>query len=228
MPLGFGLCVWEYFMTSWKIIFTLLGIFLSGCSGLFYDPDRAIARHYETYNIAPPVSPYQFQTCNHYGCSGQARISLTDEQWQKIKELFSPAAQTALEERTMIAAAIGLMEQLVGLQSNTFADQACNNFREPIESFQLDCVAEATNATIYLQLFQQEGLLRWHQVRYPAQRDVLALFLQHFSAVIRQQDSAELFAVDSWFYANGEKAVVVPLKLWADNYYPGPCSANRQ
>jgi hypothetical protein len=210
-------------MRHLKIIATLFIAFTAGCSSSFYDPNKSVVWHFETFGIAPPVSPAQFETCYHSGCAGQAAVSLTGEQWQQVRSVFLPAAETAADEREMIASAIGLMEQLVGPQSNTYADQACNNFREPIESFQLDCIAEATNSTVYLQLFQQEQLLRWHQLSYPARRVVLLLFLPHLSAAIKQNDTAELYVVDSWFTANGDDAVVVPLELWTKNYYPGPC-----
>ncbi len=210
-------------MLNLKTIVPLGILLLTSCSSLSYDPDRSIDVHFHNYNVSPPLSPAQFSSCNHYGCAGQAEISLTDGQWQQIKELFSPAAESAEAEREQISTAIGLMEQMVGIQANTFADQACNNFKPPIESFQLDCVAEATNSTIFLRLFQQAQLLQWHQLSYPAQREVLGVFSAHLSAVVHQLDTSELFAVDSWFYANGETAVVVPLEIWRKNYHPGPC-----
>ncbi len=210
-------------MPGLKFSSILSSLLLVGCSSLVYNPDRSIELHYRDYGISAPSSPARFSTCIHYGCDGQAEVGLSTAEWQSITEIFTQPAADAATEREQIAIAIGRMEQLIGRKNNTFADQACNNFKEPIESFQHDCVAEATNSTVYLQLFAQTGLLRWHRVGYPAQRERLGIFEAHLSAVIRQHDNDELYAVDSWFYANGEQATVVPLDLWRQNYYPAPC-----
>jgi len=203
----------------------LLGLLLvPGCSSRYYTPERPIEKYYGRFNVPLPSTLKNFNICNHHACTRQAEVGVTTEQWQQIVNVFTPVAPSADSERGQIAAAIGLMEQLMGPQANTFADQACDNFKEPLESFQLDCISEATNTTTYLRLLEQEELLRWHRVSYPARRTVLAFFIPHSSAVVRQLDSGELYAVDSWFYANGENAVIVPLELWRQNYYPGPCS----
>jgi len=39
--------------------------------------------------------------------------------------------------------------------------------------------------------------------------------------LLARYDICELYAVDSWFRANGENAVVVSLAKWRDGYDPG-------
>jgi hypothetical protein len=62
-----------------------------------------------------------------------------------------------------------------------------------------------------------ERLLRWHRVAYPARRGLWNL---HNTAVVEQMENGELFAVDSWFRANGEDAVIVPMDKWLGGYEP--------
>lgn len=206
-----------------SFIISLALLFMTSCSTLNYNPEKPIDQYYGRLNVPPPRTIKKFNICNQQACTGQAEVGFTTEQWHQILQLFTPAAPSAAREREQIAAAIGMMEQFTGPQANTFADQACNNLKEPLASFQLDCIAEATNSTTYLRLLEQEGLLLWHRVSYPARRVLFAFLVPHSTAVVRQVDSGELYAIDSWFHANGKKAVVVPLELWLQNYYPGPC-----
>jgi hypothetical protein len=214
------------FPTHVALLFVSLGLFfLSGCVNSFYSPEKSTSLFLDTYNIKHPDSPNDFTTCNHYDCDGGGvRVSFTAEAWQNIKALFTPASINAREERSRIAEAVALMEEHIGWQNNTFADQACNNFKAPIESYQHDCVAETVNSTIYLLLLDDERLLRWHHVSYPAHRSVAAILFPHYSAVIKEIGSDDIYVVDSWFFANGEKPVIIPLALWSKNYYPKPCS----
>ena len=203
----------------------LILCFSSGCSNFLYSPDKSTTVFLDTYNIQQPTSPSDFTTCNHYDCDGGgATVSLSAKQWQSIQTLFTPPSATASEERGRIAEAVALMEKYIGRQNNTFADQAGNDFKDPIESYQHDCVAETVNSTIYLLLLKKEQLLRWHQVSYPAHRSVATILFQHYSAVIKEIDSDDLYVVDSWFFANGEKPIIIPLAQWSKNYYPKPCS----
>lgn len=205
------------------LIFIACLVFNNGCSGLLYNPDRPTALFLNDYNIKPPKTPKAFMSCHHYNCNGIGKIQLSTVQWDKIKNLFSQPAENAASERALIAKAVALMETFAGSQNHTFADQACNNFSQPIESYQLDCIAETVNTTVYLLLMEKQQLLRWHRVRHPANRSVAFIFYPHSSAVIKELANKDLYAVDSWFYANGKEPAIVPLPVWRNNYYPQPC-----
>ncbi len=215
-------------MTFWSkrsfLFLTILALVLTaGCSETFYNPERTMALFLDPYRIQLPTSPFSFTVCNHYDCAGKSSVRFTPKQWQEIRSLFTPHASNAEKERVLIAEAVAKMEGIIGLQNNTFADQACNNFKKPIESYQLDCVAETINTTIYLKLLEAANLLHHHKVIYPANRSVALMFFLHFSAAIKEIYNGNLFVVDSWFYANGEKPDIVSRKLWQNNYYPRPC-----
>jgi hypothetical protein len=188
---------------------------LSSCATPRQQPER-----YLFIYDAVPVSTSQFVICNQVSCDETTSVHLTENNWQSVQRIFQPLATNGESERTQIARAIARMEQLVGDQAGTHDDQPRNrgSFRG---TRQLDCVAEATNTTIYLLLMKGKGLLRWHSVGYPQHRGLLNLRFPHNTAVLIEKDSNRLFAVDSYFHANGKPPEIVPLVTWTDGYDPG-------
>jgi hypothetical protein len=195
--------------------------FAAGCSSLACnaakDPDRLLA----FYGVEAPITYKEFTTCSRTGCAETSVIRFSRREWQQVVDLFTPPSGNAAEERRTISRAIGLMERLVGPENDTFADEARNSTNLGYRSHQLDCISESLNTTVFLQLFQRQQLLRWHRVRYPAHRGILDLDHPHNTAVVEQADNGALYAIDSWFRANGEDAVVVPLAIWRAGYDPG-------
>jgi len=192
-----------------------VSILLSSCATPGQQPER-----YLFIYDAVPVSPAQFVICNQVSCEETTSVHLTANNWQSVERIFQPPATDSESERTQIARAIARLEQLVGDQAGTFDDQPRNrgSFRG---TRQLDCVAETTNTTIYLLLMEGKGLLHWHNVGYPKHRGLLNLKFPHNTAVLVEKGSNRLFAVDSYFHANGQPPEIVPLATWVAGYDPG-------
>ena len=192
-----------------------VSILLSSCATSHQQPERYLSLY-----AAVPESYSQFVICNQVSCDETTSVHLTGNDWQSVQRIFQPPATGSESERTQIAQAIARLEQLVGDQAGTFDDQPRNqgSFRG---TRQLDCVAEATNTTIYLMLMKERGLLHWHGVGYPKHRGLVSLQFPHNTAVLIEKDSNRLFAVDSYFHANGEPPEIVPLASWVDGYDPG-------
>ena len=190
-------------------------ILLSSCASPRQQPER-----YLFIYDAVPVSPSRFVVCNQVSCDESTSVHLSGNNWLDIQRLFEPPAADSESERTQISRAIATMEQLVGDQAGTHDDQARNGgtFRG---TRQLDCVAEATNTTIYLLLMKKKNLLHWHSVGHPQHRGLLNLEFPHNTAVLLEKDSNRIFAVDSYFHANGQPPEIVPLAVWLDGYDPG-------
>lgn len=203
-----------------RVVPALMMLILAGCSGLVYNPAKDPGPLLARYDVESPISPYQFIACSRPGCSGISVIRFSRSEWLQVADLFTPPPSTAGEERKIIARAIGLMERLVGPKNGTFADEARNTMKLKYRSHQLACISESLNTTVFLELFQRQRLLRWHRVRYPAHRGILNWKMPHNTAVVEQVDNGELYAIDSWFRANGEDAVVVPLIRWLNGYDP--------
>lgn len=156
---------------------------------------------------APPT----FEACTDYHCDILQPVTLHPDQWQKIRSLF-PATRSAVEERQQIGAAIARFEQLVGEQTDNWRDLAEND-GEGSESGQLDCIAESLNTTTYLRLIERDNLLKWHQVEERRRRNPW-LFNIHWTATIKEINTRQRYAVDSWFFANGQAPVIQPLDTW--------------
>lgn len=132
-----------------------------------------------------------------------------------LRPLQSPEA-----ERERIKTAIGLFEQKVGAKTGTSVDIHGTFFKTG--KYQLDCVDESTNTTVYLSLLQQKGLIRFHRVEGPSVRLPLihAGRWPHQTAVITELNTSEFFAVDSWFHDNGAPAEIISLKEWKEGWKP--------
>lgn len=138
--------------------------------------------------------------------------------------LFEPLPPDAAAERAAIAQAIGILEDLIGAKAGTDDDRA-GTFGNSAWPGQLDCNDEAVNSTTYMRLMLADGLLRFHRISNPTTRGGFLIFGRHSSAVIQEVASGEKFAVDAWFYDNGQPAVILPLSVWKDGWRPDDSKA---
>ena len=158
------------------------------------------------------ASTYQdFNACTAFVCKKSTETSLSESEWQQVRGLFK-GVDNPKQERTQIKQAIALLEVLVGAKTGTWRDLALNQIPSE-KSGQLDCKAEATNTTTYLNLLQQDGLLKWHKVQDSVVRDRFWL-VPHWTGVIEDQTTGVKYSVDSWFRKNGEPPTVVTLERW--------------
>lgn len=153
----------------------------------------------------------EFVQCFDFGCKSTREIDFNENQWAAIHRVFSPAALTEWQEKQQIRQAIALMEQYAGELTGTYQDKAGNYSGEDLP-FQQDCIDESTNTSQYLMALQNRSLLHWHQVAEKKRR--MVWFATHWSAVIRQNDSQQLYAVDSWYRDNGEPPYIQKLEDW--------------
>ncbi len=162
--------------------------------------------------------PPRFSICHGNTCAEVEYLSLDDGQWALIGGLFA-AVETAQQERQAIRQAVAQLEKIIGEMSGTDRDRGGNISGWGLQG-QMDCVDESTNTTVYLTMMQNQGLLRWHTLQARVSRGIGRLMAPHFSAVIRQNGSGQLYAVDSWFLNNGELPFVVPLSEWEKGWEP--------
>lgn len=177
--------------------------FSSGCSNVSVKDD------WTEYNVA--FAKGKIPVCHGYGCKQFSQVKLQGTGWQAVQRLFSPQAQSPQQERQVISKAIALMEQLTGKSTGTWNDKAENSGTG--EPGQQDCIDESTNTTAYLKLFEQSGWLKWHQIEDRVMRSRYFVDI-HWTAVIRDNQSQQRYAVDSWFRANGQEPVIIKLENW--------------
>ena len=160
-----------------------------------------------------------FEICHSGGCAEVSAVSLSDEEWQKVSAIFENNVQNAAKERAQIAAAIGVLETLVGEKIGTSGDLA-GTFGNSSHKGQLDCNDEAINSTTYMRLLASNGLIHLHAIEDTRTRNFFFTGWPHSTAVIRDITTGERFAVDSWFYDNGHAATIVPFAQWKSGYKP--------
>lgn len=173
-----------------------------------------------TYGRLAHESPAHFKVCHGYGCFYETDTYFSDAQWNTITAIFDPPASTPETERHQIAAAIAKMEDLVGEAVGTQTDEGGAAFIMT-NSGQMDCIDETINTSRYLKFFESDNLLRWHTVGKPTRR---GYFIDgawpHNSAVIKDKATNARYVVDSWFFPNGDKPVIIPVETWLAGWRP--------
>jgi len=159
------------------------------------------------------------EVCQGGGCAKPSLTSLTHAEWDQISRLFSPMPVDAQAERMLIAKAIAKFEAIIGKKIGTSNDKA-GTFKNSQFSGQQDCNDEAINTTTYMRLLVQAGLVKFHVVEDTRTRHFFFSGWPNTTAVIRQLDTQARYAVDSWFFDNGQPAMIVPFEVWKDGYIP--------
>lgn len=191
------------------------------CCGLLLLPPHASADVFVRDDIITDPEWQRFSVCHDNGCSSLSYVSLTRQQWDQLRALFFPPAETAAEERERVRAAIALMEKFVGAATGTWRDLGGTfNFGR---SGQMDCIDESINTSLYLTLFYKYGMLRHHRVDDRVTRGWFVFGWPHTTAVMREDARNVLWAVDSWFLDNGEPPFILPLEAWKKGWKPGDC-----
>ncbi|MGD1990498.1 MAG: hypothetical protein PVF23_03290 [Chromatiales bacterium] len=167
-------------------------------------------------------APDRFSVCFQHSCARVEHVSLTSPEWLKVASFFSPEAITAEEERQQIAEAIAWLEVAVGSRIDALDDRGGNLEGFRASGNQLDCIDESTNSTTYITMMQNAGFLRFHRTEKRATRGGLLFggVWPHSTAVVSEIDTGRKWAVDSWFFDNGEKPTVVHLRKWRTGWSP--------
>ena len=156
--------------------------------------------------------------CYNYGCLSEDEVLYSDVQLRRVRELLADA-HGAVHERALVGVAVGWMLGWAGEQTPVSADRG-GNYADDAVHGRMDCIDHSTTTTRLLRLMEGRGWLRFHRVLEPALRTNFFIF-DHYSAQIEETESpasegdeAARYVVDSWFFDNGQPAVVMPLENW--------------
>jgi hypothetical protein len=185
---------------------------LAGCGG---SPSIALLDEHLAHS-----SREDFVFCAHYGCTARWNTTLRDHEWARVRARFEPPAADAADERARIAAAVGEIERIMGGKTGTHVDRPGATILTTRTRGQLDCIDEAHNTTVYLTLMQRDGLLKWHRVGQPIKRGHVVDRWFHNTATVEETATGQVWAIDSWFGANGEPADVVGAEDWLAGWEP--------
>jgi hypothetical protein len=126
-----------------------------------------------------------------------------------------PGQASPQAERAAIARAVMWVEERVAPQVGSQDDVGGLDLQNAGVPGQMDCLDETTNTTTTLMLLADQGMLRHHSPQFPVAR---GFFLDgrypHATAVLRESESGQQWAIDPWPYRNGEDVDVMPLETW--------------
>jgi len=201
------------------------GLFAIGLAGLVAacntTAQMAPADFFADESLEAPVKN-AVTVCHGFGCRYKSRMPVAAADLKTLKASFAKA-KDAREEREAISKATVLLETRAGQLYGTSADLPGGTHNELIgDPTQQDCVDESSTTTGYLTLLEDNGFLKFHQVRYPAARGIfIDGRYQHYTAVIRETagDGTE-WTVDTWFRKNAQPPVIMPLKDWLLDWTP--------
>lgn len=175
----------------------------------------------ETMNRVLRQSPVleEIEICHGGGCAYVSTASIEPEEWEQMRDICQPIPVDAGSERDCIAVRLAAFERVIGAKTGTDQDRG-GTFGNGEYLGQMDCNDEAINTTNYLKLMQQHDLLRFHEIADIARRGFFFNGWPHTTAVMREIASGQRYAVDAWFYDNGEPAVVIPFETWKEGWRP--------
>lgn len=188
---------------------------LAGCT---YERTGPPERHLTDWGAQEP-SKHAVSVCHAYGCQKTTRVVFSEKDVGEIRKIMrrTKKADTPYEERRAVAYAIGWMERRVGEQIGTSADRPGMDFHASGDPTQQDCVDEATNTTSYLLFLHKRGLIKKHTVEIPISKGRIWRGVKnwpHWTAILKEEETGQRYAVDSWIYENGENPAVVKVEEW--------------
>jgi hypothetical protein len=170
---------------------------------------------------APNPTPADFRECHGFGCAEISHAALSEAEWRRIAEVFSPPAADAQAERRQIARGVALIQRLVGAQTGTAAHQWTHKNMKILPNYlgdptQLDCIDEAVNTWTYLTMMERGGLFRFHHV---AQLSNGGDLVARNTAVL-QEIGGGYFAIDPSLVDVGVPPPIIPLATWLWHWPP--------
>jgi hypothetical protein len=203
-----------------RVLIVLLAAGLSGCISGGGDDPRL---HYSVFGAEPPQGNH-VTVCHAYTCRIQTPYTFSQGQIAEIAALMSRTkrADTPYEERRAVAYAIAYIDVHVG-EKLGIHDKAGMQFTASGDPTQMDCVDVATNTTSYLLVLQANGLLKHHTVEGTMSKENLAkgivklnpvAYWPHWSAILKEKESGQKYAVDRWPFDQGENPAVVKVEDW--------------
>ena len=161
--------------------------------------------------------------CFNYACQAQAEVAYSDEQLRELRSLLGDASD-AEQEQAAIGVAVGRLLGWAGKQSPIAADKG-GNYADLGVYGKMDCIDHSMTTTRLLKMLEAQGMLHYHRVLERVLRRPF-LVLDHYSAQIEEISAAgdeggdRRYVVDSWFFDNGQSAVVMPLGRWMSGESP--------
>ncbi len=155
--------------------------------------------------------------CYNYRCAVQAEVTFSEDDMQTLASLFADDENPG-DELGAIQLAVSFMSRVAGQQTPIHNDKGGNYDDDGVEG-RMDCIDHAHTTTAYLRFIAAHDWLRFYKVLNPIRRAPL-LFDDHWAARIQDKQTGAQYAVDSWFFDNGQPPVIYPLERWLSGAHP--------
>lgn len=149
--------------------------------------------------------------CYDYGCQTETAVTFPPAVLAAAAAPLAGAGDGAAE-RAALGEVIGRLYRYAGTRTPIWRDKGGNTEDDGVEG-RMDCIDHSTTTTHFLEMLAASGRLRFHTIQPRVMRSRF-LVMDHWTAVLRDKASGELYAVDSWFGDNGDPAEVLPLADW--------------
>lgn len=188
-------------------------------------PENGLNDNFLRLYAIPDPSPDNFYECHGFGCVRRDRIALSPQEWESVRAAFAPPAADASGERRQAAQAVARLQWLVGARTGTAAHQWTRRggriYPNPMGDLtQLDCIDESVNTWTYLTLIARDRLLRFHRVGPLSAAGTIFTWDIRNTAVLVEQGSATLFAVDASLVDAAQPPPIFPLADWLARWPP--------
>lgn len=162
--------------------------------------------------------------CRQYTCNEIINIEISEQDWLQATQLLNEKPYSARMERALLTEVYSRMEVLLGRMARTQYDIGGTFKVEMLpraNSIQLDCIDEAFNMYVFLNLLNNEGKLYWHEVGNIVHRGwLLDLNYPHTALTVIDKNTQEQFVIDAWFHDNGRPPELISLQQWKSGWTP--------
>jgi hypothetical protein len=174
--------------------------------------DFGIVKVLERLSLPVP-DPTRPVVCHGFGCAYQTPILLRPNDVAQLRKLFGAAADSPIDERRALAAAMAWYERRVATEAGTARAKARAGLGSAGDPSQFDCLDKTSNTIGLLTVIAQMGLLRHHAIDTPESRGGIGA-LPHTTAVVRERGNGQKWVIDGWTHDNGEYPDIMPLEKW--------------
>jgi hypothetical protein len=173
--------------------------------------DFGVAKTLEGLSLPVPQASSPI-VCHGFGCAYRTPILLRPVDRAQIRKFFG-GAEDAIDERRALAAAMAWFDRRVAVEAGTVRARARAGLGSAGDPSQFDCLDRTTNTIGLLLIISEMGLLRYHEIDTPESRGGIAS-LPHTTAVLRERDNGQKWAIDAWTHNNGEYPDIMKLEMW--------------
>lgn len=161
------------------------------------------------------ATPSRIVVCHGFGCAFRTEIGLAAGDRAQMAAIMASGSASPQAERAAIGRTEAWFEKRIAPLTGTAkrvarAGPLVGGARNPA---QFDCIDTTNNTNSLLLILNQLNLLRHHTIAAPASRFLLNEG-PHFTAVIKDRKSNELWTVDPWTHKGSEVPDVWPLAKW--------------